>query len=137
MSNRVDHNAPDEVIEALIPSSTDASNNTITAYTSNRQKSSSAASVKVFGFSIPLFIASNPITLFISLSICAISCSLIFAFLQEKVTSIEGFVYPKFMTIIQTFTFTLCAWLEMMCSFGLQGTIFIFFIFFLYLIVNA
>ena len=85
---------------------------------------SSTANIQVFGCSIPLFVATDSTKLFSALAFCAISCSLIFAFLQEKVMSIDGFEYPKYMTVIQTITFTLCALFEMIFSNGSQGSLF-------------
>jgi len=83
-----------------------------------------SGSITIFGAAIPSAITSNPTNLFVLLAASAISFSLLFAFLQEKVTSIEGFTYPKFMTVVQTSTFALCAFLEMMLSSGAQGNLF-------------
>eukprot|EP01084_Bolivina_argentea_P281626 481883_1 len=113
----------EEEAELLIPKDT---NNLAPPPDSSLNKvhvSLSPSSVKIFSISIPLSIVSNPPFLFISLSFCCIICSLIFAFLQEKVTSIDGFKYPRFMTVIQTITFTLCAFGEMIFSFGNQGSL--------------
>merc|ERR1712218_169959 len=89
----------------------------------SKPSSPTSTQIQIFGFSFPHTITSNPTKLFILLSCCAISCSLIFALLQEKVISIEGFHYPKYMTVIQTISFTLCALLEMILSNGSQGNI--------------
>ena len=79
--------------------------------------------LEVFGFHIPKSIASNVTLLFITLSILHIIASVTFAFLQEKVTHIEGFEYGKFMTCIEMFTFALCAFLEISFSGGKEGSI--------------
>jgi len=38
--------------------------------------------------------------------------------------SIDGFTFPKFMTVVQTSTFALCAFFEMIFSSGSQGSLF-------------
>eukprot|EP01084_Bolivina_argentea_P123005 218003_1 len=97
----------------------------------NKKKSKSKKSGKqkkndefiIFGFSLPLFIIKNTTLLFITLSICHICASVCFAFLQEKVTHIEGFHHAKFMTVIETLTFAFCALCEISLSGGKQGSI--------------
>ena len=79
--------------------------------------------LEVFGFYIPSFIQKNNTLLFITLSLCHIIAAVLFAFLQEKVTKIEGFQYSNIMTVIETFTYSMCAFLEIQFSGGKQGSI--------------
>mmetsp|Transcript_47148 Transcript_47148/g.78253 ORF Transcript_47148/g.78253 Transcript_47148/m.78253 type:complete len:374 (-) Transcript_47148:35-1156(-) len=79
--------------------------------------------LEVFGFEIPSFIRNNYTVLFITLASCHIVASVVFAFLQEKVTHIEGFKYSNFMTVIETLTLAVCAFLEISLSGGKEGSI--------------
>eukprot|EP00484_Ammonia_sp_Unknown_P020971 CAMPEP_0197032562 /NCGR_PEP_ID=MMETSP1384-20130603/11218_1 /TAXON_ID=29189 /ORGANISM="Ammonia sp." /LENGTH=361 /DNA_ID=CAMNT_0042462247 /DNA_START=16 /DNA_END=1101 /DNA_ORIENTATION=+ len=84
--------------------------------------------LEIFGFKIPTFIRNNYTLLFITLSLCHIVSSVIFAFLQEKVTHIDGFKsdthnYSQFMTVIEMFTLALCAFLEISFSGGKEGSV--------------
>ena len=51
---------------------------------------------ELFGFNVN---SVNPALLFVLLSIGHIASSVVFAYFQEKVSVIEGFTYPKFMTV--------------------------------------
>merc|ERR1719334_929741 len=80
--------------------------------------------LELFGYSLPSFIISSNTLLFLTLSICHILAAFTFAFLQEKVTQIDGFrkdKYPPIMTCIETLTYSICAFLELTLSGGKHG----------------
>eukprot|EP01084_Bolivina_argentea_P072590 131810_1 len=79
--------------------------------------------LSIFGLQLPSFITGTTWLLFITLALCHIGASVCFAFLQEKVTHIEGFHYAKFMTVIETLTFSCCAFIEISMSGDKQGSI--------------
>lgn len=65
--------------------------------------------VVVFGWNISSYSKTNQ---FIILAGGSLTCSLGFAFLQEKVTHIPGFSHYDLMTFLTTLTFTICGYLE-------------------------
>ena len=100
---------------------------TIKKRKSKSKGSKSGHDLELFGYSLPSFILSSNTLLFVTLAICHILAAFTFAFLQEKVTQIEGFrkdKYPPIMTCIETLTYSICAFLELTLSNGKQGNIF-------------
>ena len=91
--------------------------------TNKAKKQSKTDELQIFGFPLPKILRSSTALLFITLALSHIVASVAFAFLQEKVTHIEGFHYARFMTVIETLTFAICAFLEISLSGGKQGSI--------------
>lgn len=86
-------------------------------------KHTKSEKIKVFGFDVTEYLRSNSVGVFISFALGHIFFSIIFAALQEFVNSIDGFQFPQFMTIIQTATYTFCAFIEIQTMKGELGYI--------------